>query len=391
MEKQISAIQAFLVWLYCYLLHFDALNLFGLGTPGKYVASFYLFSIFGNLRCWKFPRGLRCFVFPLFVWIIMVGVVSGFYINFYSVQAVNISFALNLFLFSLFVSHFVRSPRVLRGALFAFCVGGLTTLVFYFFGFAVSYDGGRATVFDDNQNILAVRLSISMMVAIFFLVSGDSFFKFDKVVFLISIPLFLIFIIDTGSRVGFLSAVVGALIFMLTRVRRGGLTALCIFCVFGGFIFYVVSNLASFELIFDRLAASAEEGNLGGREFIWEKLLVHALDKPFFGHGFSGYAELSVSIFGALKSPHNVVLEIFFYSGFLGLCLFGFFIFMVVLSALKLWLLSDSIRPIVLLIPVFGLLISGQILNDKVSWMVFSFVLGEYFSYKKYRSNVCLG
>ena len=65
----------------------------------------------------------------------MVGVVSGFYINFYSVQAVNISFALNLFLFSLFVSHFVRSPRVLRGALFAFCVGGLTTLVFYFFGF----------------------------------------------------------------------------------------------------------------------------------------------------------------------------------------------------------------------------------------------------------------
>src|SRR5690606_36113958 len=71
-----------------------------------------------------------------------------------------------------------------------------------------------------------------------------------------------------------------------------------------------------------RLSRTIQEGNLAGREEIWYSILPLLKENWIFGVGRTGYIEYITELFGRIKSPHNVIIEVLAYSGVIGLLLF---------------------------------------------------------------------
>jgi O-antigen ligase len=102
------------------------------------------------------------------------------------------------------------------------------------------------------------------------------------------------------------------------------------------------------------------------------------LDNPLFGVGTVGYETYSFMVFGELKSPHNVFLEILCYTGITGLTVYLVFLYRIFRRSFHLYRQTKIILPILLLIPIFASLASGQILNVKIGWLIFAYIAGCY-------------
>ena len=131
------------------------------------------------------------------------------------------------------------------------------------------------------------------------------------------------------------------------------------------------------EILIQRLLQSAEGGDLAGRDVIWRALLALIYDNPIFGVGKTGYAYFTQINFGGLTSPHNVLLEVVCYTGLFGLILYLTFLFRIGKSAFINFKVSGMLLPCLLLIPVAGFILSGQLLGVKIGWVIFAYVAGN--------------
>ena len=127
-----------------------------------------------------------------------------------------------------------------------------------------------------------------------------------------------------------------------------------------------------------RLMYTLQEGDTSGREIIWRNILPLIRDNPLFGVGTVGYETYSIMVFGELKSPHNVFLEILSYTGILGLSIYIVFLYRIVAKSFKMYTKMNLVLPMLLLIPVFVSIASMQILNVKTGWIIFAYIAGSY-------------
>lgn len=375
------------LYLYFYSLSFDAFNFLGLGTPGKYFAAFYLISVVFFNRGLVFPKVLILYLTPLFFWVVQVLLVSVLNINAISNSILNTSFLLNVVLFAFFVSHEVREPGVLRNGLVFFVFGSATLTIAYLFGYGVSYDGGRVTIFEDNQNSLALRLGVALLISSYLVLKEFPRLSFKFFLLLGFIPFFLLFSMETGSRSGLAVIVVGSFLLFFSYKPSKFRYRIVVFVFalfFGSFFGY---KLAESEVMSSRIDKVIVDSDLGGRENIWSELLQKFDKSPVFGNGFSGYDKIAIEIFGKKASAHSAAVEIFLYSGIVGSILFFTFIFLMARSALKIWLWSKDILPILLMVPVTGMLFAAHLLNVKLAWVIFAVVLGEFLVLRRLKSQ----
>ena len=66
------------------------------------------------------------------------------------------------------------------------------------------------------------------------------------------------------------------------------------------------------------------KGSVGIRLDLYKQAFFLFVEKPFFGHGFGSWADISNTKF---KYPHNIVLELMAETGFIGLLFFILIIF----------------------------------------------------------------
>jgi len=266
---------------------------------------------------------------------------------------------------------------VLEKGLLSFALGSVVLASLFYAGIGIKYEGGRVSIFGDNENIIGLRMSISM--AILILTTAENRLKLEKTryLFLLPIPIMLQLMAETGSRVAFISFtlvfVMGIILFKTKRLWG----KISIFSVGSIALIYSWVYMLQSETLVQRLLKSYEEGDLAGRDLIWRGLYPLIEDNPILGVGNTGYEYFTKINFGGRISPHNVILEVLSVTGIIGLIIYLLFLFRVFKKGYQNYKTEGLLLPLLLIAPILGMIFSAQILYVKIGWAIFAYIVGS--------------
>lgn len=385
--KKLRKIQALALYIYFFSLNFEVFNLYGLGSTARFTGFLYLATIAPNLKEFLKTKKLKSFIIPILVFWLLLMLISLFNINAYSSSVFDVTMLLNIVLFLILVNHERTYNGILLKGFFTFALGSILLTLLYNAGIGVENQGGRVQIFGDNQNAIAIRLSIGIITLIYTLINNSLNFKKIRFVFLLPIPLMFKLLVETGSRVGLASVFMSffvLVIFYKTKRKKWSKVVVVLFAIV--ISIYSIDLLMQSEVMMNRIIRSVEEGDLAGRDHIWSAIIPLIQDNFIFGVGKSGYVAHMINHYGRTASPHNVILEVMAYTGFIGLSIYLFFLYRVSWQAFKAYRIYNLLLPLVLLIPIFGLHLSGQALGSKIAWAIYAFAVSSVFQTNNYKS-----
>ena len=368
-------IQFILFNFYVFILNFE--RVFFLPDYFLSKVSLALIILISLLRIKKsfFFRKQFKYIIPLIT--IFFLIVINNYLNksdFYN-EIFHTPFLLNILIFILMTNLFYKRKDLFYKLFNVFFLSTLIVSIFFLIGFGVEYDSGRAAVFRINSNILGIHAVICI---VFVLIK---FFKkkigyFD----IISLPFFLLLLFGTVSRSAFLILIVSIiyLIFFNGSLKNYRKFYLLFFLILLT-PFFLSTIFESF--IFERLYLTFVEGDLSARDYVWRRVYDAFGDNFLFGIGQNGYFKLTES-FGFAQnggiSPHNVFLEVFFYTGFFGLIFYLYFIVKTIRFSISAKNNSRDILPLFFTLIILTLSLSGQVLEQKLPWILLSYIFVSY-------------
>jgi O-antigen ligase len=281
-----------------------------------------------------------------------------------------IAILLNIVLLWAFIRHNTLDPKALyRGILAASIATSFTGIaVLADYGVGVDADS-RVTLFGENTNIFGTRLAIASAVLLCVALETGNLRISTYISACALSAVCAISTLKTGSRVSALSVGVSLLV-VFTSWKSLTPRKLLIMFILGLTAIQTLAYLEDTSAI-RRWQRTFTDGHLSGRDLIWEDLTQHLMDNPIFGSGLS----VLKSRFGSFTSPHNVPLEVYLTTGVIGLSLFFYFLFCVYSSALKAERNFNWKLPLVLSIPLTGQLLSGQVIDSKILYLLQAYIL----------------
>lgn len=363
------------LYIFMFSINFEMISLAGNSDSfavGRIIGFLYVgVLLYQRIRLDIYPY--RNIFYPLYLFVSVILISSALHLNHFSVQIFNISIIQNIVLFFLLLIHERKDPGVLYKSLYAFALGTVLLSVLYLFGIGVEYDGGRLTLFGDDQNYIGLRMGIAaaILTNFVFMSGGRSFWW--RLFLILPIPLLLTVMIGSGSRTAFISYFFMMLVMILFYFINNSFKEKVIAIIYGGsFIVILIPLFLKSSILMDRLLA-AREGDLSKRDYIWSAYLDKIWESPVIGYGFSGFTEIGVNIFGYSSSPHNVIFEILLYGGLIALLAYGWFIFQVLYCGYRRYLSEKEYIGLVLMIPYFGAVFSLQVLVTKLMWFILAY------------------
>jgi O-antigen ligase len=359
----------FLIYFFVFSICFERLTLFEQNLDfffTKISSAFLIIFTLFDLKFWKSLKNIKYYAFLLLIYFLFLT-----YSNFNNRTQVyteyfDYLFFLNILIFLTLGSNFNRDTSLVSKTFFVFLVGNFILTVLFFFGIGktdLSLElEGRASIFGNNQNYLGLSLSLSSLYILYnlFLFQNN---KFKLFFYLIAFFPISYFMISTGSRTAFLLFILGIVIIVIFSKNINKINKILFF------IFFTVVTIQLFILfkdkldLFQRLTATIEDGDSANRDVIWSGLLYFFSDFIFLGVGKTGYLRMIGDL-----SPHNAFLEVLLYTGVIGLSIFLFFILSLYKNILNINSHSNNFFPIVIFIGVLGILITGQLFDQKVIW-----------------------
>lgn len=381
----LSTLQRWALYLFFFSINFEVwAPLGGNFSLSRITGLLYFLSILPAYKYFFKISYLGSYVKNIWLFFGFLVIISIININSFSTRFFDFSIFQNIVLFWILLNHERKEPGILIKGMFCFALGSIVLSILYLVGLGVENENGRVKLFGDNENIIGIRMSISSIILLLIVILNSFNLKRFRFLLLAPIPLMLNLMADTGSRVSLLSFVLMFLTgILLIKTKKTWYKAIIL--AFGTIIFlYIVQHILQSEILMLRIIKASSEGDLAGRDIIWQKLIPLIKANPVFGVGISGYEEFANNIFGETMSPHNVIIEILCYSGIIGLAIYLIFIIRVFMMAISMYKIKKTILPILLLIPITGLIFSGQILNVKIGWLLFAYIIGDgLFSNKK--------
>ena len=349
------------------------MNLFGLGID--FLASKITIIIFLLFSLNKFkPTTNHKLLFqlltPLIIFFSLLSLISVLNITPNANKFFYFPFFLNIILFYLLVNITIDRPKVLFTGLFFYALSFFLLSILFYMGFSTSISNdGRPTIFGMNQNHLGIGICISIFTFISAIFENPLKFSKKRYILFIPLLLLLIFMIITGSRVAFMSFLSGIIVFIFFKKSLSSSKKSLIFII-STILFLVlwVIYLKNSFLV-SRLSDTVNEGDLASRDWIWIQLFDIISKNPLFGVGITGYTNVMDNL-----SPHNVLLEIVCYTGIIGLIIFLFFLIRIIKIAFINNTQNGDLLSLALILPIVGIILSGQILEQKYIWLVFAYI-----------------
>lgn len=376
-------VQRFFLYIFFFSLNFEMFDLSGSGifSIGKLTGILYFVSVIPSLRSFLSHSDIGKELRFLWIFFILLTIVSLFNINSRDSVFFNFSIFQNILLLIILINHERREPGILGKAFFVYSIGTIFLALLAIQGIGISYSTDqRMTIFNDNQNVIGMRMSIAMII-ISVIVSGNMF-KRSYSNFLLLIPFGILFtvMLGTGSRVAIISLSIALILEIFLLIRKSNIFKKSLIIIIGVLALYVLVDLVKDnEMMMSRLE-KADEGDLSDRNLIWEKILPMIEERPVLGHGSTGYTEkIAPYYYGDFASPHNVLLEVFVYTGIVGLIFFLIYLMYLFIIAYKYYKKRNKLLALLLLIPIIGLILSGQILNVKIIYIIFAYVISRKF------------
>lgn len=356
----------------------DPLNTGGFFSLSKIFSIVYFLTILPSFNKYiKIPKSLFGALIPLFLFYTLLVMMNVLNLGYLSSDFLSFSILLNIVFLVFLINHERLAPGIIEKAFIGFLAGALLTTAAFYLGVGVEVESdGRVTLFGDNQNLIGIR----MVVAIFYLTHiiikyWHNLSKLGILFFLLLyIPLTTL-LLNTGSRISAISLVFGAIVFIALNKFKSKFIKILVLLISFFASGAILKLILSSEVVGKRLIKTIEEGNLAGREDIWRVIWPLIQDNILLGIGQTGYFELTQKTFGHAVSPHNVILEVLSYTGLFGLSLYLMFIYKAFLPGVKYYFKYNYLIPLLFIIPIAGILLSGQILTFKLGWFVLSYAV----------------
>lgn len=354
---------------------YDPLNTGGFFSVAKLSGFIYLATIIPQLSTFLRVDGYQRFLKPIWIFFFLLLAMSALNVNALFPQVFDRTVFQNIIIFWIIINHEREEPGILEKSFLGFALGSVVLSVLFYSGIGISYIDTRLSIFGDNQNVVGMRMCLSMVILIVNVVQNRLEMRMYRFLLLLPLPVMFHLMTATQSRVSLVSFVVALFVGVVLLKTRRVLGKMLVLSL-GGAVFLILwFILESTDVIQIRIFQSIVEGDLSGREDIWEVILPLIKENLLFGVGRTGYNYFTQSTWGVVKSPHNVILEVIAFTGLVGLVFFLFFYIRVIVVSFRVYLNSGMLMPLLLMIPIFGLLLSGQLIDVKIFWGITAYVV----------------
>lgn len=340
------------------------------------------------------------FLLPLY-YIILLSIVNLLNLGSYNTPVFNTTMFLCFLMFLALLTHALIDEKALSICLWGVAFGSILMSILFSLGIAVEFDDDmRLSMFNENANGLGIYVSIGIVIILNEFIICDRFsFGVFRFIFIAAFPPMVALVLATASRTAFLILALSVILSVLyINVKVSRLTKLLIIAAGLLGCYYAVEKLSDSDLlIVTRLLRTSEEKSLSGRDDIWKSVLPYGIEKPILGWGETGYVEVSKQATGIVKdfggvtygySPHNVFVEVFMYTGILGLFIMCSFWFCITKYAYILFRKYHNLLPLLYLIPIYACLLSGQLLTAKWAFVIYAYILSDYYYKKRILLNI---
>lgn len=316
-------------------------------------------------------RGVLTSVFIMGIFMVLSSLLNGCH------RVFDMTLFLNMMMFWLLLNHYRRDPRIFEQGLLWFALSAALVGILFMFGIGVSIGefNERFTIFNDNQNTVGIKMAVSIL----FLINYTLHHRVDKPIFkpwllAFTIPMFMV-LFGTASRTATLIVAVGVVLFVLLRPSLSHWNRILWLLVGAVIIYFGIRLIGEQELLMSRILQTMEEGSIAHRDEIWAMYWELIKANPIFGVGFTGGEHVAMQVFGNLRSPHNVFVEVALYSGIMGFIPFLYFIYVLYRDAIKYFKVEKNLAPLLMSIGLAGMLLAGQALNVKLFWTMAAFAI----------------
>lgn len=279
---------------------------------------------------------------------------------------------LYLFMLVLLAFQVIRTEQDFNLALAAYLLGAMGLIYFLVRG----YDPTSTTIrheikgFDANETSLQLALGLPM--AWYLLLITKSWLL--RSLSLIYIPLALYGIFITGSRTGFIAALLGFVGVLPWLWRAHFVWKLLVLSFFIIAVIGITSLVP--EKTLDRLFSSGTElsqGTLSSRSITWSRAWLEINEAPIFGNGLSSFRRV-INKYNIDYTAHNSYISIMVEQGIIGLL---FYLAVILAVLLQGWRVPAEQR--LLIISLLLIAVAGQFtltLNEKMFiWFAYLFVV----------------
>jgi len=354
----------------------DPINSGGYFSLSKLFGGLYFFSVVIKINEFlAIPKKLVGILISIFIFYFILVMSNIVNLGYYYSDIFSTSIFLNILLFLIILNHERLEPGLIERSFVWFLIGAIFSTISYYFGIGVGVEAdGRVSLFGDDENALGIRMVIALILLTHFTLKYSKKIHWSLLVLMILVYMPLIdLLFTTGSRVAALSFILVFTLYIFFYKANKIITKTMIIAIFVFSIGFIVDLILKSEVVGKRLMSTKEEGNLAGRDEIWATIWPLIQNNLFLGVGQTGYKDLAYQFFGMHKSPHNVILEVWLYTGILGLCFYLYFLSNCFFQGFKYYLNNKDLVPIVFIVPVLGLILSGQILTLKLGWFILAF------------------
>ena len=378
------------LYFYAFSINFESIDVLGRGLEGTFSISrlagiLYLILILPSFLIFFSIKKSFYFLWPMFVFIILLTIVSIININSFSSRVIDIAFLLNFFIFIGILNHAQKDNLVLDKALLVYSFGAIIPAMSIFLGFGESMlykdDVVRTVVFGANSNDLAIKLAIAIIVLGVHIIFNP--LKITKFRYLIFPLIFILFIalLSTASRTGILALIAAPFIWLILKT----ITSESKLYSFASGIF--LSIIILLPIIYIALQSSSlvsrfsliGDGNFGGREVLWVAYAIMISENFLFGYGLSGTDLVTFQYFGyGGETPHNIILQILIYAGIPGLIFFLLFLLRIFKASYITYKNTGILLPALLASPLLGYFMLTQSISEKIVWIMMAYIVGNY-------------
>jgi O-antigen ligase len=369
----------------------DPFDTGGYFSIAKLIGFIYLAIMIPAIMEFKTPKIYKEVLWPVLFFFGFLTVINIFNIRTGYSEFFDFSIFQNIILLWILINHEIIDNLVLEKSLISFALGTIVLSILFSAGIGIEHDPltYRTTIFGDNANSVGIHMSISLIILFVALIQNRLSLKLLRFVLMAGIPFIFYAMISTGSRVSFIAFIM-ALFTFFALFKTKNKWGKPVFILFATFVtIYTWHFFLKSEGITQRLILSIQEGDLSNRDIIWKSIFPIWLENPFFGIGQTGYDYVVFAANNRLVSPHNVVLEILCLTGITGFFFYFLFLFRISKVSFMLYRKYNYLLSILLLIPVTGLLMSAQLLQVKIGWIIYAYILANsiYLNPKKLKNQ----
>jgi O-antigen ligase len=298
----------------------------------------------------------------------------------------NVPMFLDMLILLTVLNHAKIEPQLLLKCLYVFAFGSIVLTIMYLLGIQTGFGlQNRVTIFGNNQNEVGLKLCISILILISIIQENRLKFGKFRFLFYAVIPFMFMFLIGTASRVAFISLFFGVIIFYLLHKQFFAPKKIFIILLLTITLFPVLYVYLNKSLLTERLGDFITKGDLSSRDVVWSSILKIIPQNFLWGQGETGCLRSITLLLGYPSSPHSVILEILCYTGIIGLILFLIFFVRIIICIKRSFQEDKEFLPLILIFPVLGMILSGQILGAKIVWVLFAYMISPFVSRSYYK------